>query len=263
MALKAANVRMKNLWAVGVVVTCLHVAAVPASACSIAGCLDRGVEMRRGFAVKIKHADKPLAGVSVEITGPQDTSDAKKFTGATGKDGIARINNLLPGNYWLNAEYLGIGAAYHCFHVNEKPSGKAKRKLTYDWGDLAPATRRIAGKLVDSRPGEEGTPIQRLLHRIDVPIPDAKLKLQNATTGAIYKASSDATGTLAFEGLPPGTYVLHIDAGRVGPDREYDASDLLVALASSAKRDSLLLRRQEPGGGSCGGRSLELQESSR
>lgn len=55
--------------------------------------------MRSGFAVKIKHANKPLAGVSVEITGPQHANDAKKFTVTTGKDGIARMNNLLPGNY--------------------------------------------------------------------------------------------------------------------------------------------------------------------
>jgi hypothetical protein len=219
--------------------------------------------MRHDFAVKVSHADRPLPGVTVEITGPQDTSDAKKFAVMTDKDGIARVSDLPPGNYWLNAEYLGIGAAYRCFHVNEKASRKAKRRLTYDWGDLAPATRRIAGKLVDSQPGKEGTPIQRLLHRIDVPIVGANLKLQNATTGAVYNTSSDATGTFAFDGVPPGTYVLHIDAGRVGPDREYDASDLLIALAPSAKRDALLLRRQEPGGGSCGGTSLELQDSSR
>lgn len=219
--------------------------------------------MRRDFAVKVSHADKPVAGATVEITGPQDTSDAKKFAVTTDKDGIARISHLLPGNYWLNAEYLGIGAAYHCFHVKEKSSRKAKRKLSYDWGDLAPATRRVAGKLVDSQPGKEGTPIQRLLHRIDVPIVGAKLKLQNATTGAVYNTSLNADGTFGFEGVPPGTYVLHVDAGRVGPDREYDASDLLIALAPSAKRDALLLRRQEPGGGSCGGTSLELQDISR
>jgi hypothetical protein len=263
MALKAANVSMKNLGVICVLVTCLHVAAVPASACSVTGCLDRGVEMRSGFAVNIKHVDKPLAGVSVEITASQDTIDAKKFSVTTDKGGIAHINNLLPGDYWLNAEYLGIGAAYHCFHVNQKPSKKAKRKLAYDWGDLAPATRRIAGKLVDAQPNKEGTPIQRLLHRVEVPIPNAKMKLQNATTGAVYNASSEANGTFAFDGVPTGTYVLHINAGAVSPDRGYDASDVLIALVSSAKQDSLLLRYQEPGGGSCGGTSLELQEGSR
>ena len=165
----------RNPGITSIILVRLTAVALLASACSATRCLDRGIEVRCDFAVKIRHADKPLPGVTVEITGPQGTSDAKKFAVTTDKDGVADLNNLAPGDYWLNAEYLGIGAAYHCFHVNEKASRKAKRKLTYDWGDLAPATRRIAGKLVDSQPGKEGTPIQRLLHRIDMPIVGATL----------------------------------------------------------------------------------------
>ena len=240
----------------------LSLVAIPVGACSLAGCQDRGIEMRSDFAVKIRHADKPLPGTTVEITGPQGTSGAKKFTVTTDKDGIARITNLAPGDYWLNAEYLDIGAAYHCFHIKERPSRKAKRNLAYDWGDLAPGTRRIAGKLLDSQSGKGGTPIWNLLHRVDVPIAGAKLTLQDATTSAVYHATSDANGAFAFDGIPNGTYVLHIDAGKVEPDRDYEASDQLVRLGSTAKRDSLLLKRQEASGGGCGGTSLELQESS-
>ena len=155
----------------------LPLLAIPAGACSLAGCQDR-IEMHSDFAVKIRHADKPLPGTTVEITGPQGTSGAKKFTVTTDKDGIARITNLAPGDYWLNAEYLDIGAAYDCFHVNERPSRKAKHNLAYAWGDLAPGTRRIAGKLLDSQPGKGGTPIWNLLHRVEVPIVAAKLTLQ-------------------------------------------------------------------------------------
>jgi hypothetical protein len=206
--------------------------------------------------------NKPLPGATVEITGPQGTSGAKKFNVTTDKDGFARITNLAPGDYWLNAEYLDIGAGYHCFHIKERPSRKAKRDLAYDWGDLAPGTRRIAGKLLDSQPGKDGTPIGNLLHRVDVPIAAAKLTLQNATTRAVYHTISDANGGFAFDGIPNGTYVLHIDAGKVAPKGDYGASDLLVSLGPTANRDSLLLKRQEASGGSCGGASLALQESS-
>jgi hypothetical protein len=226
----------------------------------MAACVNRGIEMRSDFAVKIRHADKSLSGATVEITGPQGTSDAKKFTVTTEMDGIARVTNLAPGDYWLNAEYLDIGAAYYCFHVNEKPSRKAKRNLAYDWGDLAAGTRRIAGKLLDSQPGKGGTPIWNLSHRVDMPIAAAKLTLQNATTRVVYQTSSDANGEFAFDGIPNGTYVLHINAGKVEPDRDYEASDHLISLGSTAKRGLLLLKRQEAGGGSCGGTSLELQD---
>jgi hypothetical protein len=87
----------------------LPLVTVPAGACSLAGCLDRGIEMRSDFAVKIRHADKPLPGSTVEITGPQVTSGAKKFIVKTDEDGIVRVTNLAPGDYWLNAEYLDIG----------------------------------------------------------------------------------------------------------------------------------------------------------
>jgi hypothetical protein len=100
------------------------------------------------------------------------------------------------------------------------------------------------------------------LHRVDVPIVAAKLTLQNATTTAVYHTTSDANGAFAFDGIPNGTYVLHIDAGKVEPDRDYEASNHLVSLGSTAKRNSLLLKRQEASGGSCGGTSLELRESS-
>ena len=248
--------------AVSLLLVCLLLlVAVPAGACSLAGCMDRGIEMRSDFTVKVRHADKPLPGATVEITGPQGTNDAKRFIVTTDKGGVAHITNLAPGDYWLNAEHLGIGAAYHCFHVNENPSRKAKRNLAYDWGDLAPGTRRIAGGLVDSQPGKGGTPIWNLLHRVDVPIADAKLTLQNATTGAVYHTTSDANGVFAFDGIPNGTYALHIDAGKVEPDREYEASDHLIALGPTARRGSLLLKRREASGGSCGGTGLELQDS--
>jgi len=239
----------------------LPVFAAPAGACSLVACTNRGIEMRSDFAVKIRHADKPLPGVAVEITGPQGTSGAKKFTVRTGTDGIARISNLAPGDYWLDAEYLDIGAAYHCFHVKEKSSRKAKCNLAYDWGDIAFGTRRIAGKLVDSQPGKGGTLIWNLTHRVDVPISTARLALQDATTGAVYHTTSDANGAFAFDGIPSGTYVLHIDAGKLEPDRDYEPSDHLIKLGSAARGDSLLLKRREASGGSCGGTSLELQQS--
>ena len=240
----------------------LPLMAVPAGACSLAGCLDRGIEMRSHFTVKIRHADKPLPGAIIEITGPQGTVSAKKFTVKTNKDGIADITNLAPGEYWLNAQYLDIGAAAHCFHVNERASSKAKPNLAYEWGDLAPGARRIAGRLLDSLPGKGGTPVWNIFHRVDVPIVAATLTLQNATTNAVYHTTSDVNGAFAFDGIPNGTYVLHIDAGKVEPDRHYEASDHLVSLEPTAKGNSLLLRYRDSSGGSCGGTGLELQQSS-
>ncbi|HSZ62849.1 MAG TPA: carboxypeptidase-like regulatory domain-containing protein [Terriglobales bacterium] len=221
----------------------------------MAACLDDGIEMQQNFVVAIAHGGKPLTGVAVQIKG-----NAKEFTVFTASDGKARITDLPPGVYWLDVEFLGIGAAYRCFHVSDRPTSRAKRRLRYEWGDEAPATRRLAGSLIDSQPNKTGTPLWNLLHPVDVPIVGANLKLQNPTTGAIYTTLSDSQGDFAFDTVPAATYVLHIEGGRVG-DRSYDATDQLVELSPQASRDTLVFKRSAGGGGSCGGTSLELQST--
>ncbi len=229
--------------------------AIPATACSLAGCLGDGVEMRQNFVVAIRHAGKPLTGAAVKVSG-----SGKQFTLFTTSEGEIHIADLPSGLYWLDVQFLGINAAYECFHVADRPTRKAKRKLTYDWGDEAPATQRIAGRLTDSQPNTAGSPLWNLLHRVDVPIIGAGLKLEDPTNGAIYTTTSGAQGDFAFEGISAGIYVLHIEGGSAG-DRGYDATDQLIEVNPQASRNTLLLTRRDAGGGSCGGTSLELQNA--
>ena len=234
---------------------------VSARACSLVGCADRGVELRRNFIVTITHQDKPLPGVSVEITGNSEVAGHQSFSGLTGVDGTAHFANLPPGDYWIKADLLGIAAGYECFHVNSSASRKAKKSRRYEWGDEASAVRQAVGRLVDSQPGKGDNALQNLLHRVDVPIVKANMELRQAVTGKVYTTASDANGHFAFDRVPDGTYVLHIDAGTASENRPFDATDLLVRFTNSAKRSTLLLSRREPGGGSCGGTSLEIEDT--
>ena len=145
---------MKRVITAVAVASLLSLISVPSNACSLAGCLNDGVEANQHFTVIFKHNGKPVAGVLVEITG----EGKEQFSGLTSADGKVRLN-LSSGHYWIKAELLGISAAYECFHINQQSSKSAKRKFTYEWGDSAPATRRIAGKMVDSQPRKDGTPL--------------------------------------------------------------------------------------------------------
>ena len=226
----------------------------------MAGCLGDGVEMRRTFAVDIAYDGKPLPGVAVEIRGfGGEKNGSKLFSSLTARNGKVNVGDLPPGNYWLYTDFLGISAGSQCFHVASSSSRSAKKRIAYEWGDLAPGVRRMAGQLVDSQPGHGGSPIMNQVHRVDVPIVHAKMKLQNPMTAAVYNAESDADGHFTFGDIPPGTYVLHIDGGTVTDGRDYESTDLLVALVDTAKSDTLLLSRREAGGGSCGGTDLELR----
>jgi len=95
---------------------------LPAMACSLAACIGHGVETDRNFVVAIKHQGKPLQGVSIRVTAPDSTI---KFSGVTTSKGLLDVEGLVPGDYWLDASFLGVNAAYFCFHVSERPSRKA------------------------------------------------------------------------------------------------------------------------------------------
>ena len=213
--------------------------------------------MRPGFAVKLTHNGQPLAGVLVDVV--TQAGNEKQFSDVTGPDGTVYVSNLPAGEFWLSAKYLGVSAAYQCFHIENHPSRKAKKRLTLDWGNYAPATRKVAGKLIDSQPGDGGTPLWNMSHRVDVPILGAAMKLKNALTGVVYSATSDDTGAFSFPDMSKGTYVLHIDGGKIKSGRGYDAADLVIDVSAKARDQSLLLTNREPGGGSCGGISLELR----
>src|SRR5579859_40764 len=244
------------------VTECLSILAVlvalrcQSAACSMAGCLNNGDEMRPTFAILVTHADKPMAGVTFHIV----AKGTERFSGITDEHGTVHVGRLAPGEYWLNGDLLGTGVVYTCFHVSVKPSRREKRKLSYAWGDEAPSTTRIEGILIDSQPGKGGTPIWNLIHRIDVPIIGASLKVQDPITGAAYVARSDQNGKFSFEALPNGTYVIHIEGG-MASDRGYDATDKVISIDASATRNWLEFKRRDGGAGSCGGTELELQRN--
>jgi hypothetical protein len=237
----------------------LSILPAQVASCSLAGCTGDGEEMRHTFKVRVVRDGKPLTGVTVRIARTGEAGDEKFFLGSTGPDGSVRITNLPPGHYWIYTDLLGIGAGTNCFHVSSHSTSKALKSLKYEWGDLAPATRSMQGILLDSQPGQAGNPIERLLHRVDVPIPNARLTLHDPFKGSTYTASTDDTGKFSFSGISKGIYVLHINAGKAPGGREYEASDIVVALSDEARLDALRLVRREASGGSCGGTSLELQ----
>jgi hypothetical protein len=234
------------------------IALVPtaATACSAIGCGGNGYEMRRDFVVRVKHDGRALKGVSVRVTGNVENVTKLAFSGMTDFNGMVHVTDLSAGNYWLNIDLLGISAADECFHIARHSSMKARRKATYRWGDDAPATRRIAGRLIDSQPGKGGAPLWNLVHRVEIPISGATLKLQNPVTGEAFSTTSDQVGLFAFDRIPSGTYVLHAEGGR--SNRDYDTTDLLIRLSPTATGDSVVLTRRDASGGSCGGTSLEL-----
>jgi hypothetical protein len=227
---------------------------VSASACSLVSCLDDGIEMRGDFLVSVKYEGKPLPGVDVKVTTSRGDTGVVRFSGTTGANGTVKVINLLPGDYWFSAELLGFSAAYHCFHVSQRASWRAKRRVVYTWGEYSVSTNTVEGRITDPQPGTSVSQLWNLLHMFKVPIEGAKVSLQNALTGERFATKSDRNGAYAIEGVPPGIYALHIEGTDGG--RSYHPTDELIKVSAASNRSTLDFERGEDG---CGGTELSLR----
>lgn len=241
---------------------CLLLLAMPTSitACSVAGCLNGGIELRRDFEIRVAHDGKPLRGVAVEVTRYSEGAGQQSFSELTNDSGVSHFINIPSGDYWVKAELLGVYAGYECFHIPSVPTAKAKKSRKYEWADEAPATREAAGRLVESQPGKGGTPLENLTRRVLVPITGAKLELRQPAVGTVYKTETDANGKFAFGRVPDGTYVLQIEASGGPENLPLEEADLAVRIQDAGKGSGLLVTQRRAGGGSCGGMSLEIED---
>jgi hypothetical protein len=231
-------------------------APYPSIACSAVACIASGPEFHSEFVVVLRHDGKSLPGAGVTITSYTEGIISTRFSAKTASNGSVRVSGLPPGEYWLQADFLGITAAYHCFHLAQTTSRAAKQRVTYEWGDFASTTREAAGRMVDSQPGTGGSPLWNLIHRVEIPISGSRLKLQDPFTGATFVTESDMVGAFAFRGIPDGLYVLHAEGGT--SNRDFDATDQLIRLTPKAKGNKLILTKRDAGGGDCGGTTLEV-----
>jgi hypothetical protein len=154
--------------------------------------------------------------------------------------GEVQINKLQPGNYWLTATLLGFSAGETCFHVNRKPF-HPESSFDFTWGDYSEPTRAVAGSLVVSKPGPEQNPIQRLIHRVDVPVPSAQIALTNALTKETYRSATSSDGGFTLPDIPEGTYVFTVG------EHITDASDksIILKVTAKASQDHLVIRSIE------------------
>ena len=217
--------------------------------------------MRSKFSVHVTIEGQPLQGVTVRVTYMEEGKTGDAFLGKTGTQGIALVA-LPAGNYWLETELLGVSAGAECFHVAKNSSWKATRRVTYEWAEMVPATRHLSGRFVDSQPGHGESALLNMLHRVDVPVPGATIRLQDPLTGKVIDTVSNGDGSFKFDSVPEGIYVLHIDSGIAPGGRDFDSADLQIRLSREATRESLLLKHREAGAGSCGGTDLELENPS-
>jgi len=233
--------------------------AVPAHACSMASCLDKGVEVHRHFVVAVTRDEKPLNNVSVRITTFTEKEARTVFFGETANDGLVRVQNLPAGEYWIDTDLSGISAGSRCFHVARHASKKAKRTFNFEWGDLAPSPESN-GRSINrfSATRNNGGSLWKITHLVAFPISKAALRLEEPLTHTSYSTSSDQNGSFVFVDVPLGLYVLHVDGGKNPGGSDYEPTDQLINFTASTPRSTLQLRWDAAGGGSCGGVSLEV-----
>src|SRR5277367_104398 len=227
------------------------------AACSMVGCLGNGIELRQDFEVKVTHDGQPLSGVTIQITGNNGSSIVELFSRQTGAAGKVHLSKLPPGDYWLRVDLLGILAGSECFHVSPVSSRMAKREISFEWGDEAPAAREAAGKLIHTQAGDGARPIWNITHPVHVPISNARLSLRAPQSNAFYSTTSDNDGQFKFGEVPEGLYVLRVEGGATAGGRGIEPVSLLFRLSHSAPQRNLFVDESDAFGGRCGGWSIE------
>jgi hypothetical protein len=217
---------------------CLPISASKACEISLV-CPHHGFEVANKFTVAIRHAGRPLKSALVEVI-LDEGGNISKTTEATG---VVLFENLPPGNYHISVSFLGIDAVYECFHVAKwKTARTAKRRLTYSWGDDAPKTRKIAGKLTSRYYIDE----PREQHP-NTSVTGIHLTLIDPIMGTRYEATSDPDGFFFPSDIAEGVYVLHSEGDK---SRRYYPADILIRLSRTAARKKLVLELGG-GGGDC------------
>jgi hypothetical protein len=201
------------------VVPILILGSTPAFACSFAY---NGPypEVSRNLAVVTRFESKPLAGASVELWLP-GVENSKSLAKSTAADGTARFTDLTPGKYHIFVRHLDIFASSADGvqgHIEVLPQGtaQAKAKLEYRWGEKPIEVRQIAGTMTTS---ESGANVIRQIRKalgLSFPVDGAKVEVQHATNGSVFRTKSDASGKFVIAGVPSGTYRLHLSGGRYG-----------------------------------------------
>ncbi len=234
----------------------MAIASLPVAACSAQSCIDGGLEMKPSFTVVAKLRDKPLPRATVRIDKYVPNQDSQVWLkGITSSAGTFRVVSLPPGDYWIHVEMLGVWVGGECFHIGSGFSLMAKRQLKYEW-HYVNETSRVAGKLIDSQLGE-GPTVMDKLRRKEVPIVNAKFRLQNIASEENFETRSDEDGSFAFGSISDGTYVLSVEGGR--STREFGSDQWGFKVDARSKRYSLHLTSSDPFGGSCGGTELKLK----
>ncbi len=229
----------------------LACASLSVFCCSAVSCLGDGPEFSHDFTVDVRFAGKPLPGVRVRITGPVSVETV------TASNGKVKFSIPTSGTYWVTADYLGTEVASQCFHTLKRPTRRAKHIVKYHWGDQAPVTTRVSGKILDLHSGHGGDPVWNLTHPTKVPVVAAELMLKNARTNETLKTTSGVSGDFVFGTLPKGIYVLQVQGG-IAP-HQLEPSSFAIAVDPTARYSYLTITRSEATGGSCGGVGLSLE----
>jgi len=234
-------------------------ASVLLQASGIAGaCSLRSYELQpvhSEFDVVVTHRSKPVSGVAVRvITGSEGAPPV--FSTSTDEAGIARIEGLSVGKYYLVATYKDIEAGREWIEVNAT-NKKAKKRFKFQWADYSDSVKRIAGNLTGLERGNTGNPLQDLIHARQIPERGVQIELRRAFSDKEHTSISDSEGKFWFDSLPAGTYILTVGGGAKSIGGIIaEATTFVIDLTPSAKQEFLRLALRD---GGCGGAGYELQ----
>jgi hypothetical protein len=180
-----------------------------ASACSYSS---NPAKIGRNFSVQVLYRSQPLAGLQIELsTDPKGNENSRPIlTTSTNKNGLSEFSNVRPGPYYISIKDAAFPQSTEIV-VNGRRTNSRKEKLTFEWPGFALLSVRSVSGLLNA-PVRTANPLNEQAHPTFGALGGVKLTLLRAVTNEMIEAqSATESGAFAFESVPAGLYVLHIE----------------------------------------------------
>ena len=168
--------------------------------------------VRSRFAVEVVWREQPVKGLTVYVsTDPNgDAESVVVSRQLTGDDGRAPFRGIKPGKYFVGVKHPAMEISIGAEVVWARFKGNVNPTLRLDWPTYAVTAQRVVGWI--QAPRNTGSRVMDLANPQFQLLGGATLRLSEAVSDrTIATTKTDDNGNFAFEEVPPGLYMLHVD----------------------------------------------------
>ena len=190
--------------------TSLLVAHSDSVACSYSA---NRIEVGASFSLRVMNGSNPVVGLRIELsTDPKepDKDSESILILKTNENGVTTFTDVKPGTYFVGIKNRAFPYSKEIL-VRDDTSKKTSERIEFDWPGVEVLSVQSAAGLLNGQLRIDN-PINDQIHPVYGAIPNAKLTLSEAASGAVIETrTASESGAFEFHPLPDGLYLLFVE----------------------------------------------------